>query len=66
MTKMIWNLDYTIAVPLNIINHFEIFKDANGNSYNVLAYYPGNTGFFKAFTADNKRSCIDYIESFNG
>lgn len=80
MMKMIWNLDKTVAVPLHNIKVFEI-EDVEDRSefarkewyekkrkrFVVVARYKIVTGMrMEVYSAEDKNSCIDYINNLEG
>ncbi len=72
MMKIIWNLDKTVAIPLNNITHFEInfyetYAKQGNKPWVVTARYVIYTGTSEQiFVADSKEECIDYINDLEG
>jgi len=72
--KVIWDLDYVTAIPLNNISCFEIGstdewssqskKEWKGGRYYVTARYTIYTGTSsRIFSSDSREECIKYIEN---
>ena len=63
--KVVWNIEHTIAVPLEKICYFEVIEAQKDMPYKyyILGYFRGNTGNFEVATAANKEACIKYINS---
>lgn len=71
--KVIWDLDYVTAIPLNNISCFEIGsidewcsqskREWKGGKYYVRARYTICTGASDiVFSSDSREECIKYIE----
>lgn len=63
--KVIWNIDKTIAIPVDKVKSFEIYsyKQYNGEPiYKVLAHYTIATGLKEVvFEAKTKEKCMTFI-----
>lgn len=72
--KVIWDLDYVTAIPLNNISCFEIGnidewssqskREWKGGRYYVTARYTIYTRTSsRVFSSDSREECIKYIEN---
>lgn len=60
--KVIWNIDQTIAIPLSSIRSFDILEQTTSKQFKIIAHYVIYTGLTEViYEADNKQSCIDFI-----
>lgn len=63
--KVLWNMDNTTCVPIEKVSYFRIIakQEAAGMNYYLMAFFPGNEGNFDIYVADNKLSCMKYLEN---
>lgn len=65
MKKIIWNIEQTIAIPIENIKSYEIavYPKNNGiNIFKVIAHYTILSGLTETvYEAEDKGSCIEFI-----
>lgn len=65
MKKIIWNIDQTIAIPIENIKSYEIavYPKSNGiNVFKVIIHYTIASGLTEIiYEAEDKGRCIEFI-----